>query len=230
MKRRPGTESGPIRRFLRDNGLTLVMLALFFGALVPMSIVGMVTENTERREHGEPSLTYGQYLASGPFIEGVFENWESEFLQMGVYVLATVFFFQVGSPESKSLEEREPQDVEPRRQRYPDRPEPVRRGGIWLRLYVNSLSIALFALFLTSMALHALGGAWAFNEEQLSHGGATISILRYVTTSRFWFESFQNWQSEFMAVAALVVLSIWLRQQGSPESKPVAAPHRQTGT
>jgi hypothetical protein len=230
MKRRPGTESGPVRRFLRGNGLTIFMLALFFGALVPMSIAGMLTENAERREHGEPPLSFGRYLASGPFIEGVFENWESEFLQMGVYVLATVFFFQVGSPESKRLEEREPQDVDPKLQRYPDSPKPVRRGGIWLGLYANSLSIALFALFLASMVLHAVGGAGAFNDEQLSHGGETVSILRYATTSRFWFESFQNWQSEFLAVAALVVLSIWLRQQGSPESKPVAAPHRETGT
>jgi hypothetical protein len=225
-----GSTDGRLRRFIRNNGLTLFMLALFLGTLVPMSIAGLFDENDERREHGEPPLTYGQYLVSGSFVEGVFENWESEFLQMGVYVLATAFLFQLGSPESKRLDGEEPQDVDAQRQRSPNRPWPVRRGGAWLRLYANSLSIALFTLFALSFVLHAVGGAWAFNEEQLAHGGQTVSILQYLTTARFWFESLQNWQSEFLAVGALVLLSIWLRQQGSPESKPVAAPHRETGT
>ena len=224
-------EGGPIRRFLKNNGLTIVNLSLFFGALVIMSLTGHHQYNSDQRDHHQPVVSYGRYLTTGDFVEGVFENWESEFLQMGTYVLFTVWFFQKGSPESKKLDEEEPQDVPAERQRYPDRPWPVRRGGAVLRLYRNSLSIALFVLFLVSMTLHAVGGAWAYNQEQLEHGShATVSILGFMTTSEFWFQSMQNWQSEFLAVASLALLTIWLRQQGSPESKPVAAPHYQTGT
>ena len=111
-----------------------------------------------------------------------------------------------------------------------DSPWPVKRGGWVLTLYENSLSIAFVALFLVSFAVHAVGGAAAHSEEQLSHGGATVSVGEYLATSKFWFESFQNWQSEFLALLAMVVLSIYLRQRGSPESKPVDAPHDQTGS
>jgi Domain of unknown function (DUF6766) len=218
-----------MRRFLKNNGLSLAMFALFLGALVPMSVVGHHASNTDLTEHGRPPLAYATYLTSGSFIEGVFENWESEFLQMGVYVLITAYLFQKGSPESKPLDEQTPQDVDPRRQRYPHSPWPVRRGGVWLKLYMNSLATALFALFIISFALHALGGAAAYNQDAAEHGGQNISVLRFVTTSEFWYQSFQNWQSEFLSVGALVVLAIFLRQKGSPESKPVAAPHSETG-
>jgi hypothetical protein len=218
-----------MRRFLKNNGLSLAMFALFLGALVPMSVVGHHTSNTDLTEHGQPPIRYVTYLTSGDFIEGVFENWESEFLQMGVYVLITAFLFQKGSPESKPLDEQTPQDIDPRRQRYRSPPWPVRRGGVWLRLYMNSLAAALFVLFLMSFALHAVGGAAAYNQNAGEHGGQTISVLRFVTTSEFWYQSFQNWQSEFLSVGTLVVLGIFLRQQGSPESKPVAAPHSKTG-
>jgi hypothetical protein len=218
-----------MRTFLKNNGLTLTYLGLFAAALFLMSVSGHRAYNADRRDHQEGPVTYGAYLHSGDFIEGVFENWESEFLQMGTYVIFTAFLFQVGSSESKSPDERAPQDVDPRRQRYRDRPWPVRRGGAWLGLYMNSLAIAMFVLFGLSIALHALGGTWAYNQQQLEHGGATIGVLRFVTTSAFWYQSMQNWQSEFLSVASLAVLSIYLRQQGSPESKPVAAPHTQTG-
>jgi hypothetical protein len=219
-----------MRRFLRNNGLTLAMFGLFVGALVPMSVVGHHASNSDLAEHGRPPIRYVSYLTSGDFIEGVFENWESEFLQMGVYVLITAYLFQKGSPESKPPQEQTPQDVDPRRQRHPRRPWPVRRGGVWLRLYMNSLAAALFTLFAMSFALHALGGATAYNQDASEHGGQTVSVLRFVTTSEFWYQSFQNWQSEFLSVGTLVVLGIFLRQQGSPESKPVAAPYSETGT
>jgi hypothetical protein len=218
-----------MRRFLKNNGLTLGMFGLFIGALVPMSLAGHRATNSDLAEHGRPPIPYLGYLKSGDFIEGVFENWESEFLQMGVYVLATAYLFQKGSPESKPLDERTQQDVDPRRQRYRRRPWPVRRGGAWLRLYMNSLTAALFALFVMSFVLHALGGATAYNENASEHGGQTASVFRFVTTSEFWYQSFQNWQSEFLSVGALAVLGIYLRQQGSPESKPVAAPSSKTG-
>jgi hypothetical protein len=158
------------------------------------------------------------------------ENWESEFLQMAAYVILTVFLYQKGSSESKKLAEEEPVDRDPRKSRKKkDAPWPVRQGGFILTLYENSLFLAFVLLFLLSLWLHAVGGLRVYNEEQAQHGGQLISsALQYVGTSRFWFESFQNWQSEFLAMFTMIVLSIWLRQKGSPESKPVDAPHGQT--
>jgi hypothetical protein len=218
-----------MRRFIKENGLTLACLALFSVTLAIMSATGHHQYNSNQREHHDPTVSYWSYLHTGDFVEGVFENWESEFLQMGSYVLLTAFLFQKGSPESKPLGEQTPQDVDPKRQRYPNPPGPVKRGGIALRLYANSLAIALFALFLFSIVMHAVGGTWAYNEDQIAHGGHPVSILTFVTTSEFWYQSMQNWQSEFLAVATLAVLGIYLRQRGSPESKPVAAPHAMTG-
>jgi hypothetical protein len=148
---------------------------------------------------------------------------------MGMYVVLTAFLYQKGSSESKPLDEPAPQDEDPRVV-TPNRwtPWPVRKGGRVLTIYEHSLAIAFFVLFFTSWSLHAVGGVKAFNEEQLQHGQAAISLWRYLTTSQFWFESMQNWQSEFIAVAAIVGLSIFLRQRGSAESKPVAEPHRRT--
>jgi hypothetical protein len=180
--------------------------------------------NADQREHRQRPVGYVAYLSTGRFIESVFENWESEFLQMGSYVLFTVFLFQKGSAESKDPEGEEPQDADPRRAEKRGAPWPVRRGGLVLALYENSLTIAMFALFLASFLLHAWGGVRAFNQEQLEHGGQAISYPSYLTTSTMWFESFQNWQSEYLAVGVLVVLTIFLRQRGSSESKPVAAP------
>ncbi len=150
---------------------------------------------------------------------------------MGAFVLATVWLRQKGSPESKRGRGRRAGG------RGPSPRRPGRRralaagtGGVKLGLYERSLSIALFGLFFLSWALHALGGAREFSAEQEAHGGSPVGVFSYVRTSQFWFESFQNWQSEFLAVGALVVLSIYLRQRGSPESKPVAAPHAVTGS
>jgi hypothetical protein len=218
-----------VRRFLRNNGLTLAMFGLFFGALIPMSIAGHRSHNADLKDHRRQEIGYVQYLGSGDFIEGVFENWESEFLQMGIYVLFTAYLFQRGSPESKPLEMRAPQDADPAKARNPDRPWPVRRGGWVMKLYGNSLAFALLVLFLMSFALHAIGGTRAYNQEQREHGGSAVSVYQFVRTSQFWYQSLQNWQSEFLSVGALAVLGIYLRQRGSPESKPVAAPHAKTG-
>jgi hypothetical protein len=219
-----------MRRVLRENSLSIVMLGLFLVFLVGQSLTGHRTHNQELTDHGRPPIGYLDYLASGSFAEAVFENWESEFLQMASFVLFTIFLRQRGSPESKKLHGEEPVDANPRMARSPKAPWPVRRGGVALALYQHSLTIALFLLFLLSFYLHAAGGTRQFNEEQAAHGGSPVSTLGYLTTSRFWFESFQNWQSEYLSVGALVVLSIFLRQRGSPESKPVAHPHDETGT
>lgn len=217
-------------RFFRNNGLSVVMLSLFAFSLLGQSITGYHQYNQEQQDHRQPTVTYAEYHTTGHFVEAVFENWESEFLQMAVYVLFTVYLFQKGSAESKDPDEAAPQDADPAAaQHQKDAPWPVRRGGLVLKLYEHSLALALFVLFLISFALHAAGGASDYNEEQQAHGAPVVSTIEYLGTSRFWFESFQNWQSEFLSVAAIVLLSIWLRQKGSPESKPVAAPHSQTG-
>ena len=221
-----------MRRFLRENGLSVVWLGLFFMTLIfGQSVVGQREYNSDQREHGRPEVTYAEYVVSPHFIEATMENWESEFLQMFLFVALTAFLYQKGSAESKKLDEEEEVDRDPRRSKdKKDAPWPVRKGGFVLTLYSYSLSLAFLLLFLGSFFLHAAGGAREYNQEQAEHGSSErVTTLQYMATSRFWFESLQNWQSEFLAVGLMVVLSIWLRQRGSPESKPVDAPHSQTG-
>jgi hypothetical protein len=148
-----------------------------------------------------------------------------------MYVVLTAFLYQRGSSESKPVGEPAPQDEDPREKRDdPKAPWPVHRGGWVLRLYENSLSILFAVLFVASIAVHAVSGAAAYSSEELQHGGEPVSVWQYLASSQFWFESFQNWQSEFLAVAVIVGASVYLRQRGSPESKPVAEPHVETGT
>jgi len=219
-----------MRRFFRNNGLSLTVFALFALFMFGQSVTGRLAYNQEREEHGEPPVSYGQYLLSGNHLEATAENWESEFLQMAFFVLLTTFLYQRGSAESKDPDKEERVDRDPRLSRNKkDAPWPVRRGGLALRLYENSLTLVFLALFVISFALHALGGAQEYNEEQLAHGGKALTGMEYLQEPRFWFESFQNWQSEFLALGAMAVLSIYLRQRGSPESKPVDAPHSSTG-
>ncbi len=219
-------------KFLRNQGLAVAMFGIFAATLIGLAFVGWDTYNREQVDHGEATVDLPAYLATANFGEAVFENWESEFLQMGGYVLLTAILFSRGSAESKDPDAEEEVDADPREadKRRRDLPWPVRRGGVALVLYEHSLTIALFAIFFASFALHAVTGAGEYSAEQLAHGGAAVSPIAYLGTSRFWFESLQNWQSEFLAVGALIVLSIVLRERGSPESKPVAAPHSQTGT
>jgi hypothetical protein len=219
-----------MRKIWRENGLSITLFALFMVFLVGQSITGWLEENHDLEQHRQPAIGLAQYLTSGSFVEVTAENWESEFLQMFVYVLFTVFLFQRGSSESKSPDEPAEVDRDPRKSRNKrDAPWPVRVGGITLRLYENSLGLAFLLLFLISFVLHALGGTAQFNEENQLHGQAPITVWEYLATSRFWYESFQNWQSEFLAMGCMVVLSIFLRQRGSPESKPVDSPHSETG-
>jgi hypothetical protein len=164
------------------------------------------------------------------FLEATMENWESEFLQMFAYVLLTAFLYQKGSAESKDPEKLEAVDRDPRQSRNDKNgPWPVRKGGIVLKVYENSLSIALFLLFLISFVLHAVGGAKEYSQQQTVHGEEAVTVVQYLGTAQFWFESLQNWQSEFFSIGILVLLSIFLRQKGSPESKPVDSPHSMTG-
>jgi hypothetical protein len=221
-----------MRRLFHENGLSIVLVSLFLLFWVGQSVAGHREHNNEQREHGKPEIGYGSYLRSTHFLEATAENWESEFLQIFSYVLLTALLYQKGSAESKKLDEREPVDRDPRRKgRRPDAPWPVRRGGLALKVYEHSLSLAFLLLFLISITLHAISGAAQYNDEQTTHGEPhQLSVLQYAVTSRFWFESFQNWQSEYLSIAAVVLFSIFLRQRGSPESKPVDSPHSETGS
>lgn len=222
-------------KWVRSHSLSLVAIALFLVAFAGQVLAGRADYNQNQEAHGESAVTLSQYLGTGHFAEATMENWESEFLQMAVFIFLTAFLVQRGSAESRKPEDdpqagKEPIDEDPRKHRNdPHAPWPVRRGGVALALYRNSLSLVLFLLFLGTFWGHAVSGAAEFSAQQAAHGEAAVSALQYLATPRFWFESFQNWQSEFLSVFALTVLSIWLRQQGSPESKPVHAPHEQTG-
>lgn len=214
------------KRFFYRNSLSIVLLVLMISCLVGQFLTGWKTENKELAELGRSMLSLGEYMHSGHFIQATFENWESEFLQMMLYILLTVSLRQKGSSESKSLEKKEEVDREPKV--HSKAPWPVKKGGIWLNIYQHSLSIAFAVLFLASFGMHFYGSLKDYNEEQISKNEPEISAVQYISESRFWFESFQNWQSEFLAVASIVILSIWLREKGSPGSKPVDMAHNET--
>lgn len=215
----------------KNNGLSITMFTLFLLCLAGHSVAGWKVYNDEQRQHGKPEATYTEFLKTSEFGETVFENWESEFLQMAAYVILTVFLLQRGSSESKKGDGTDEVDEDPETHRDdPGVPGPVRRGGWRLMLYKNSLSLAFVVLFLISFIGHAASGARKYSEEEREHGSTkTVTTLAYMAEPQFWYESFQNWQSEFLAVLSIVVLSVWLRQWGSPESKPVHAPHTDTG-
>jgi hypothetical protein len=218
-----------MRRLWHHHGLSLTLFGLFTICAVGQSIMGHWQYTAEQQAHGQSAIGYLAYLRTGHFLEAIAENWESEFLQMAAYIWLTVFLRQKGAPESKKLDAAEPGDAAPQPSGDPDAPWPVRRGGFILRLYAHSLTLTLGGLFGLSFALHALGGVRHYNAEQLAHGESPLTLIQYLGTSTFWFESLQNWQSEFLALGVMMVLSIVLRQRGSPVSKPVAAPHHDTG-
>ncbi len=219
-----------MRRWLRDNGLTITLLMLFSASLAGQVASGFAAENAERAQHGQADLALWSYLAGGQFLSALFENWESEFLQMWAYVTLTAYLFQRGSPESKDPDKTAPQDRDPRLDRHKAAaPWTVRRGGLVLRLYSHSLGLVLLALFLISFLLHWINSARHAADDALAHGAKAPSFVGYLANPQFWFESFQNWQSEFLSTAVLILLAIWLREKGSPESKAVADPHAKTG-
>ena len=216
--------------WFRDRALTLVLVGLFAVFLAGQFATGLTEYNDERRAHGRPQVSVALYFRTGHLWEAVFENWESEFLQMAVFVLLTTVLIQRGSPESRRPGVRELVDVDPRDfADDPEAPWPVRRGGWILRLYQHSLGLAFVALFVLSWGGHALGGFMELADDNQAHGLPAPTLGDYLTSARFWFESFQNWQSEFLAIASMVWLAVYLRQRYSPESKPVHAPHHETG-
>lgn len=206
-------------KVLRDNGLTIVLIVATMTTLAGMMMTGISVYNDELARTSSP-VSLAAYLVSGHFLSALFENWESEFLQMSAYVALTAFLFQRGSAESKDPDGGAEQDGNPDAHvGNADAPLPVRLG----------VGFALFALFLMSFALHLQHSAAAEAVEALSHGKPAPTIWQHAGSAQFWCESSQNWQSEFVSTAVLVVLSIFLRFRGSPESKSVAAPHSKTG-
>lgn len=219
--------------FFYRNGLSIVLLSMMLIFWALQFYTGYKEYNKENIKQGSPPVAASAYIVSGHFISTTLENWESEFLQMFLYVLLTIKLRQQGSSESKKLQGEKGSDEEPvdkKPKPGPGAPFPVRKGGWLLKLYSNSLSIAFGILFLLSFLLHFYGSLQEENEQRQREQKPPVHFTAYITETKFWFESFQNWQSEFLAVAAIVLLSIWLRQYGSPESKPVDAPYRQTGT
>ncbi|NUS73032.1 MAG: hypothetical protein HOQ05_06450 [Corynebacteriales bacterium] len=203
-----------MRRWLKNNALSVTVFSAFLIFLILQAIFGWHASNAELTEHGQPTDSFPSYLTSGEFFEAVFENWESEFLQMGFYVLLTAYLIQRGSAESKKETGQE---------------EPTQTRSFGRLIYENSLVIALLSIFVLSFILHLLGGTAAYNEEQVEHGSSKVSVIEFLGNPEFWFQSMQNWQSEFLAVGALIVLSIFLRQKGSPQSKKVDDPNSKTG-
>jgi hypothetical protein len=222
-----------MRRFVRDNGIALFFGALLLGSLVGQAIAGYAEYNNGQVAHGGGTVGFGDYVTSGSFATDVMENWQSEFLQFSLFILATVWLVQRGSPESKDPDRagRE-SERDQRLGRWAGRgaPAPARRAGGLLRvLYENSLLLVMTLIWVSTWFAQSVAGHSAYNADQLSHHEPTVSWLGYIGSADFWSRSLQNWQSEFLALGSMAVLAIYLRQRGSPESKPVGAPHDATG-
>jgi hypothetical protein len=218
-------------RIYRNNGLSIVLALASITTIIGMFLTGWNVYSEELAKHGSQTVALSTYATSGHFFSALFENLESEFLQMSAYVVLTAYLFQRGSAESKDPDDRAAQDEDPAAKSEDRRaPLPVRLGGMARQFYSYSLGLALAALFLLSFLLHLRYSAEAENVEALTHSQPVQSIWEHVASAQFWFESFQNWQSEFLSTGVIVVLSIFLRYKGSPESKPVAAPRSETGS
>jgi len=219
-------------RFLRENSLSLVFGALLLIALFGQSLVGHSVYNEEARAHSEQTISYVRYVSSSDFGEAVMENWESEFLQFTLFILATVWLVQKGSPESQKPEEvGRGSDEQQLIGAYarPDSPKWAKVAGWRAAIYSHSLVLVMGTIFIACWLGHSFTGWRVFNSEQAEHGEGAVSWTTYLGKPDFWEQSFQNWQSEFLAIGAMVVFSIYLRERGSSESKPVGAPHHWTG-
>lgn len=216
-------------RILRDNGLTLVLLALFAASIVGHALAGWRVDLQDGLRHGDNGASLWAYIAGPQFLSSVFENWESEFLQMAAYVVLTAILIQRGSSESRDPDAPARDADLKGASREPGAPSVLRWGAFARAVYSRSLGLALGLLFVLSFVIHWTQSARVAAEDALAHGEAPISTMAYLVDPQLWFESFQNWQSEFLSTAVLVLLSIFLRQRESPESKAVAAPHAQTG-
>jgi hypothetical protein len=221
-----------VRAFLRDNGLSLAFGAMFLLALAFQAVAGQDSYNEEQLEHQGEEVGFWRYVTSSQFAAAVLENWQSEYLQFTLFILLTVWLLQRGSPESKELnkagtesekDQKLGEHAEPRSPRW------ARVGGLRTFIYSNSLLLVMGVIWLGTWAAQALSGWTEFTEHRLSHQRDSLSFGEYLGSSDFWERTLQNWQSEFLAVGSMAILAVYLRQRGSPESKPVGAPHDATG-
>ena len=225
-------------RGLRNHGLAAFFLAILLAALVGQAIAGHADYNNDEIEHAQlldeapETISLGRYVVSSAFGQAVMENWQSEYLQFFLFILTTVWLLQKGSPESKELDKAGLESDEDQlvgEHASPDSPKWARVGGFRTWLLSNSLLIVMGLIFVASWFAHSVTGWSTYNADQIEHEQEPLSWLEYIGSADFWQTTLQNWQSEFLAVGSMAVLSIYLRQRGSPESKPVGAPHAATG-
>jgi hypothetical protein len=221
-----------MRRFLRDNSLSIVFLVLFLAALSGQAIAGHADFNDLADQHGNPHMSLSRYLVSSDFGSAVMENWQSEYLQFTLMILLTVWLLQRGSPESKPLDQAgresdQAQKVGPYAQ--PNSPRWAKVYGIRRTIYENSLVLVMGTFWLGTWLAQSVTGVVQYNSDRIDHQEDPVAWSHYITTPNFWENTLQNWQSEFLAIGSMAILAVYLRQRGSPESKPVGAPHSATG-
>jgi hypothetical protein len=219
-------------RGLRNHGLGLTFFAIFIAAVAGQSIAGHADYNNDELAHGGEPISFWRYVVSSSFGQALMENWQSEYLQFFLFIFATVWLLQKGSPESKELDKAGTESDEDQlvgAHATSRSPKWARAGGVRLWLLSNSLLLVMGTIFLGSWFAHSVTGWSSYNAELIEHDDEPLSWLEYVGSADFWQTTLQNWQSEFLAVGSMAVLSIYLRQRGSPESKPVGAPHESTG-
>ncbi|MFL4476030.1 DUF6766 family protein [Paeniglutamicibacter sp. MACA_103] len=218
---------------IRNQALSICFAVLFVGALLGQSFAGLSVYNEDQIAHGSTPIGYWDFVTSSNFVVDVAENWQSEYLQFFLFIFATIWLVQRGSPESKKPGDEGPDSDEMQlvgRFARPNSPKWAKVGGWRRTLYSNSLLLVMGAVFLLSWWLQSVAGTVVFNADQLEHGQPAVGWIEYVTSADFWDRTLQNWQSEFLAVGSMVTLSIYLRQRGSAESKPVGTPHAETAT
>lgn len=216
---------------IREHGLSIAFAVIFALALIGQSIAGLQVFNEEQVSHGLSPVTWGAFVTSSEFVVDVAENWQSEYLQFSLFIFATIWLVEKGSPESKKPGEEGPGSDEEQlvhEHARADSPKWARVRDWRHTLYANSLLLVMGTIFVLSWLAQSLAGVVVFNAEQAEHGQAAISWAEYVVSADFWNRTLQNWQSEFLAVGSMIALSIYLRQRGSPESKPVGAPHHES--
>ena len=221
-----------MRRFIKHNSLSIAFLVLFLAALTGQAFAGHADFNDEQIRHGDPEISLSRYVVSSEFGNAVMENWQSEYLQFTLLILATVWLLQRGSPESKELgksgrESDQQQKVGPHAQQ--NSPRWAKLGGLRRTVYENSLLLVMGTIWIGTWFAQSVTGLTTYNSDRLDHQLDTVGWWHYVGTPNFWEATLQNWQSEFLAVGSMAIFAVYLRQRGSPESKPVGAPHTSTG-
>jgi hypothetical protein len=222
-----------VRTWIRDQSLSLFFLALFLLTLFGQSVAGWKSHNEQQLEHDSPTISYPRYLVSSDYGQAVMENWQSEYLQFVTFIMATIWLVQRGSNESKQIrdigtESDEKQKVG--RHAKDNSPRWAKTGDWRTSLYSNSLLLIMLTIFFGTWFAQSVTGWTEYNADQRDHDQPTVSWGTYVTRPDFWESTLQNWQSEFLAVGTMAAYTVYLRQRGSPESKPVGAPHDETGS